>query len=137
MKVVFDTNIVASATFWRGKPFDCMVACAEGKCEAVVSPAILAEYHETIEELRADYSDRTPVEWADALAESALLVFPADRVRGVTSDPDDEMFLECALAGEVDYIVTGDKKHLLPVKEFEGVKIVDAAEFLQLVTKRS
>ena len=136
MKVVFDTNIVASATFWRGKPFDCMVAWAEGKCEAVVSPAVLAEYHETIEELRADYPDRTPVEWADALGESALLVFPADRVRGITSDPDDEMFLECALAGEVDYIVTGDKKHLLPVGEFEGVKIVDAAEFLKLVMKR-
>lgn len=135
MKVVFDTNIVASATFWRGKPFDCMVAWAEGKCEAVVSPAILAEYHETIEELRADYPSRTPVEWADALAESALLVFPADRVRGVTSDPDDEMFLECALAGEVDYIVTGDKKHLLPVREYEGIKIVDAAEFLSMVTK--
>ena len=136
MKVVFDTNIVASASFWRGKPFDCLVAWAEGKCEGVVSPAVLAEYHETIEELRLDYPDRAAAEWADALGESALLVFPSDRATGATPDPDDEMILECALAGEADYIVTGDKKHLLPLREYRGVQIINAAEFLQLVAKR-
>ncbi len=136
MKVVFDTNIVASASFWRGKPFDCLVAWAEGKCEAVVSPAVLAEYHETIEELRLDYSDRAAVEWADALGESALLVFPSDRATGATPDPDDEMILECALADEANYIVTGDKKHLLPLREYRGVQIVNAAEFLRLVAKK-
>ena len=49
MKVVFDTNVVASASFWRGPPFDCLAAWAQGRCEAVVSPALLAEYYETIE----------------------------------------------------------------------------------------
>ena len=111
MKAVFDTNVVASASFWRGKPFDCLAAWAEGQCEAVVSPALLAEYHETIEELRLDYPDQSPVEWAVALAESALLVFPTDRATGATHDPGDEMVLECAVAAEADYIVTGDKKH--------------------------
>ncbi len=135
MKVVFDTNIVASASFWRGKPFDCLTAWAEGKCEAVISPAVLAEYHETIEELRLDYPDRAAVEWADALGESALLVFPSDRATGATPDPDDEMILECAFAAEADYIVTGDKKHLLPLREYRGVQIVNAVEFLRLVAK--
>ncbi len=135
MKVVFDTNIVASASFWRGKPFDCLTAWAEGKCEAIISPAVLAEYHETIEELRLDYPDRAAVEWADALGESALLVFPSDRATGATPDPDDEMILECAFAAEADYIVTGDKKHLLPLREYRGVQIVNAVEFLRLVAK--
>ena len=97
----------------------------------VISPAVLAEYHETIEELRVDYPDRTSVEWADALGESALLVFPSDHATGATPDPSDEMILECALAGEADYIVTGDKKHLLPLREYCGVQIVNAAEFLR------
>jgi predicted nucleic acid-binding protein len=94
MKVVFDTNVVARVSFWRGKPCDCLAAWAEGQCEAVVSPALLAEYHETIEELRLEYPGQPPVEWADALAESAVLVFPTDRATGATHDPGDEMILE-------------------------------------------
>lgn len=133
MRVVFDTNVVASASFWRGKPFDCLTAWAQGKCEAIVSPALLAEYHETIEELSLRYTNRKPVEWADALAESALLVFPTDRATGATPDPDDEMILECALAGEADYIVTGDKKHLQALQEFQSIRIVSPADFLRIV----
>lgn len=136
MKVVFDTNVVASASFWRGNPFECLTAWAQSKCEAVVSPAMLAEYHETIEELSVRYAGRKPVEWADALGESALLVFPTDRATGATSDPDDEMILECALAGEVDYIVSGDKKHLLSLGEFRGIRIVSPAEFVRLLASK-
>ncbi len=131
MKVVFDTNVVASASFWRGKPFECLVAWAQGRCEGVISPALLAEYHETVEELRLEYPNRKPVEWADALGESALLVFPTDRLAGATPDPDDEMLLECALAADADYIVSGDKRHLLPLLEFEGIRIVNPADFLR------
>jgi putative PIN family toxin of toxin-antitoxin system len=129
--VVFDTNVVASASFWRGAPFDCLVAWAQGRCEAVVSPALLAEYHETIEELRLDYPQREPVEWVDALTESAELIFPTERATGATPDPGDEMVLECALAAEADYIVSGDKKHLLVLREFRGIRIVSPSDFLR------
>jgi uncharacterized protein len=131
MRVVFDTNVVASASFWRGTPFDCLAAWAKGRCEAVVSPALLAEYHETIEELRLEYPGKLFVAWADALAESAVLVFPSDRASGATSDPDDEMILECALAAEADCIVTGDKKHLLPLRQFRDIPIISPADFLR------
>ncbi len=131
MKVVFDTNVVASACFWRGTPFDCLAAWAQGRCEAVVSPELLAEYHETIEELRLEYPKRAPVEWVAALTESAELIFPTERATGATSDPADEMVLECALAAEADYIVTGDKKHLLPLREFRDIPIVNPADFLR------
>jgi putative PIN family toxin of toxin-antitoxin system len=131
VKVVFDTNVVASASFWRGAPFDCLAAWAQGRCEAVVSPALLAEYHETMEELRLDYPDRKCVGWSAALAESAELVFPVERATGATSDPDDEMILECALAAEADFIVSGDKKHLLALRQFQGIPIVSPAELLR------
>jgi putative PIN family toxin of toxin-antitoxin system len=121
VKVVFDTNVVASASFWRGAPFDCLAGWAQGRCEAVVSPALLAEYHETIEELRLDYPRREPVE----------LIFPTERATGATPDPGDEMVLECALAAEADYIVSGDKKHLLSLREFHGIRIVSPADFLR------
>jgi putative PIN family toxin of toxin-antitoxin system len=129
--VVFDTNVVASASFWRGAPSDCLAAWAQGRCEAVVSPALLAEYHETIEELRLDYPRREPVEWVDALTESAELIFPTERATGATPDPGDEMVLECALAAAADYIVSGDKKHLLALREFRGIQIVSPSDFLR------
>ena len=131
MKVVFDTNVVASATFWRGAPFNCLAAWAQGRCEAVVSPALLAEYHETIEELRRVYPDHAAVEWTEALTESATLVFPAERASGATPDPNDEMILECALAAEADAIVSGDKKHLLPLGRFRDIPILSPADFLR------
>jgi uncharacterized protein len=131
MKVVFDTNVVVSACFWRGSPFDCLTAWAQGRCEAFVSPALLAEYHETLEELRLEYPKRAPVAWVDALTESAELVFPTDRAKGATPDPNDEMILECALAAEADFIVSGDQKHLLALREFQGIPIISPADFLR------
>ncbi len=124
------------ASFWRGTPFDCLAAWAQGRCAAVVSPALLAEYHETLEELRLDYLKIKPVEWVAALTESSELVFPTDRATGATPNPADEMVLECALAGEADYIVSGDKKHLLPLREFQGIRIVSPAEFCRLASLR-
>ncbi len=131
MKVVFDTNVVASASFWRGTPFDCLAAWAQRRCEAVVSAALLAEYHETIEELRLDHPSRKCVEWVKALTESAKLVFPVERASGATPDPGDEMILECALAAEAGFIVSGDKKHLLALQQFQGIPIISPAEFLR------
>jgi putative PIN family toxin of toxin-antitoxin system len=131
VKIVFDTNVVASASFWRGAPFDCLAAWAQGRCEAVVSPALLAEYHEIIEELHLEYPRRTFVAWMQALTDSATLVFPTDRATGATADPDDEMILECALAAEADYIVSGDKKHLLALRQFRGIPILSPSDFLR------
>ena len=133
LRVLFDTNVVVSAAFWKGSPFRCLAAWAEGKCDAVISPQILAEYHETMEELRADYPEINPVEWVEALGEAAELVFPTHRATGATADPDDEKILEAALAAEVDCIVSGDKKHLLSLKEYEGIPILSPTEFLRRV----
>lgn len=133
MKVVFDTNVVASASFWQGAPFDCLAAWAEGRCEALVSPALLAEYHETMEELARDYPERSPVAWTEALTDAATLVFPNERATGATSDPNDEMILECALAGEADAIVTGDKRHLLPLRRFQGIPILCPSDFIRML----
>lgn len=133
MKVVFDTNVVASATFWRGAPFDCLSRWADGHCEAVVSPELLAEYHETIEELRLECPSHRHVDWAAALSEAATLVFPTERTEGATPDPGDEMILECGVAAEAQLIVTGDKKHLLPLKRFREIDIITPAEFLRRI----
>lgn len=137
MRAIFDTNVVASASFWRGAPFDCLAAWAQGRCEAAVSPELLAEYHEVMERLRRDYPGRAGVRWAEALTETAILVFPNQRAGGATPDPGDQKVLECALAAEADVIVTGDKRHLLPLKRFRDVEIVSPADFLRRLPPQS
>jgi uncharacterized protein len=134
VKVVVDTNVVASATFWRGTPFQCLAAWAHGRFEIVVSPALLAEYQETIEELHRVYSDRPTVAWTEALTDNATLVFPMERASGATPDPGDEMILECAVAAEADVIVSGDKKHLLTLRRFRGIPILSPADFLRMLS---
>jgi uncharacterized protein len=131
LRVVFDTNVVASASFWRGPPFDCLVSWTKGRCQAAVSPELLAEYHETMEKLRLSYPNHKCVPWAEALTESANLFFPVERARGETPDPGDEKVLECALAADAERIVTGDKKHLLPLRRFRGIEIVSPADFIR------
>jgi putative PIN family toxin of toxin-antitoxin system len=54
----------------------------------------------------------------------------------VQDDPDDNKFIECALEGKADYIVSGDT-HLLNLKEYEGMKIINASEFLTVFYKKS
>jgi predicted nucleic acid-binding protein len=49
----------------------------------------------------------------------------------VQDDPDDNKFIECALECRADYIVSGDT-HLLNLKEYEGIKIINAGEFLEV-----
>ena len=89
--------MVASASFWRGKPFDCLAAWARGHGQAFVSPQLLAEYGDTIEELAARYPGKPRVAWVESLTASAELVFPTERARGATPDPGDEMLLERGL----------------------------------------
>ena len=65
---------------------------------------------------------------------SFLRVVPiTNQLKVIASDPDDDMVLECAVAGKATHIVTGDKRHLLPLGMYQGIRIVCPAEFLQLV----
>ena len=61
---------------------------------------------------------------------SATLIIPNQTLSMTKKDEDDNRILECAVEGKVQYIVSGDKQHLLPLKEYQGVKILSAAEFL-------
>jgi putative PIN family toxin of toxin-antitoxin system len=131
MRVVFDTNVVVSACFWRGAPFECLAGWGQQRLVAAISPPLLVEYEETFEELLLDYGDRLHVDWVDLLRSGAEMVFPVERATGATADPFDEMVLECALAAGADVIVSGDKKHLLVLREFRGIPILSPGDFLR------
>ena len=86
MTVVLDTNIVASATFWRGKPARCLEAWALGRYELAVSHPILTEYEEVIARLGRRYPDRQSTDWLGAIRQAAHFYLP-DPLVASTADP--------------------------------------------------
>lgn len=59
------------------------------------------------------------------------LVVPAFTLAVITAKESDNWILECAVAGGADLIVTGDRKHLLPLGNYRGIAIVTPADFLR------
>ena len=129
MIVVLDTNIVASATYWRGKPAHCLEAWVNGKFDLAISHPILSEYEAIMVRLAVRYPKKEPAGWLGAIRQAGHLYLPAP-LAAVSSDPDDGMFIECAVAARADYLVTGDKGHLLVLKQAGGIPIIAASEFL-------
>ena len=70
-----------------------------------------------------------------AIQEHAFVTADTYRIEGVQNDPEDNMFLAAALEGEATHLVTGDEKHLLPLKQYHGVTIVRPALFLATLEK--
>jgi putative PIN family toxin of toxin-antitoxin system len=132
MIVVLDTNIVASATYWRGKPAHCLEAWVLGKYDLAISHPILTEYEEVIARLAIRYPAKPPTDWLSAIKQAGHLFLPLPRPAS-TADPDDEMFIECAAQARADYLVTGDKGHLLVLKAAAGIPIVAVSDFLRLI----
>jgi len=130
--VAFDTNIIFSAIGWKGRPYACLERARLGAAEGFTSQVLL-------EELAAKLRDKlafTEVQIADALADLLgflHVVAPAEQITAIAADPDDDRVLECASTAGADYIVTGDRRHLLPLGSFHGIAIISAAEFLALV----
>ena len=66
----------------------------------------------------------------------STIIEPTQKLDIVKEDPDDNIILECALEGNVDYIISQDN-HLLKLKEFKGIKIINPEEFLKIINSFS
>jgi putative PIN family toxin of toxin-antitoxin system len=128
---VFDTNILFSATGWRGNPFQCVERARAGEIQVVTCPELVEELAEKLE-LRLQFSAEQVAETlADYLGFLRVVKIPKV-LNAVPRDPEDNMVLECAVEGQAQYIVSGDND-LLVLKEFHSVQIVRASDFLKLL----
>ena len=128
---VFDTNILFSATGWRGNPFQCVERVRAGEIQAVTCPELVEELAEKLE-LRLHFSAEQVAETlADYLGFLRVVQIPKV-LNAVSRDPEDNMVLECAIEGQAQYVVSGDND-LLVLKEFRGIQIVRASDFLKVL----
>lgn len=128
---VFDTNILFSATGWRGNPFHCVERARVGEIQTVTCAELVDELAEKLA-LRLHFSHEQVAETlADYLGFMRVVQIPRV-LNAVARDPEDNMVLECAIEGQAQYVVSGDND-LLVLKEFRGIQIVRASDFVKVV----
>lgn len=126
---VFDTNILFSAVGWRGRPYHCVELARQGKIEAITCQELLDELAEKLEfKLMLSPSSVTDT-IADLLGFMRVVHIP-NTLKVIAADPDDDKVLECAVVGGATHIVSGDRRHLLPLGSYQGIPILTAADFL-------
>ena len=133
-KIVIDTNIYISAIFWGGKPRSVVDLGRNGQVSIFTSSQIEKEINKKLK-TKFGLSDE---EVAQILFDFSTFTLPIKASRKITvidDDPDDDKFIECAVASRAGFIVSGDK-HLLNLKEYKGIKIMKAADFLLLFLKK-
>lgn len=131
---VFDTNILFSASGWKGKPFQCVELARTGAVEGVTCRALLNELAEKLQTKLGFDSQQTVDAVADLL--TFLRMVPiTGQLKAILTDPDDDKVLECAVVASATHIVTGDRRHLLPLGTCQGIPIVTAAEFLTAISR--
>ena len=136
MRIVLDTNILISALVSdKGASAHILARCQAGELELLVSPDSLAELRRVLTypriRKRVKYSDEQIERFVAFLAQFAIVLTPPTAIRVVAADADDDKFVELALAGEAQYLVSGDD-HLLSIGQYQGIRILKPAAFLRL-----
>jgi len=133
MNVVLDANIFISAYIWHGNPETILDRIVVGKDALFFTDKIIGELDEIIKRPKfnrhkeqIDYIVGDIKKYGKKVA-----VSPKYRIKGVCRDPGDDKYIECALAAGADYIISGDRD-LLDIKEYGGVKIVNARDYLDI-----
>lgn len=91
---------------------------------------------ELTEKLRAklQFTDKQIADTVADLLGFLAFVTITHRLGVVATDPDDDKIIACAVAGSATHIVTGDKRHLLPLGQYQGITLLNAADFLAIAT---
>jgi putative PIN family toxin of toxin-antitoxin system len=139
IRAVVDTNIVISGVLTPGGTPAEVLRGAGVAFRLVWTPGIVAEclrvltYEKVARRLRAVRGEEAARALVGRLADGADLVAPEllPQLRAVKDDPSDDLFLATALAGGAPIVVSGDRRHLLSMREFAGVRIIDAATFAE------
>lgn len=128
MRVVLDTNVFVSAVL-GGKLGIVLDEWKVGKFTLIVTDSVAAEYIDVINRPKFKIPSDEIVGVTDYLLDTAEFVTSVEDIFAVTADPTDNKFLEAAIAGQVDLIVSGDN-HLLSLGTFREIPIINPRRFL-------
>ena len=137
MRVVLDTNIYVSALVSSsGVPAQIIELFQHGIIEVLTSEATIRELSRVLLypklKDRYGYSDQDIAAVINILRTDAIMIEPRETLNVVEDDETDNRFIELAVEGNAQYIVSGDK-HLHRVGVYKGLRIVTPATFVGLI----
>ena len=128
MRVFFDTNILLSAYYFRGKEREALQRIIDGKHDGFISLLVIDEIRLIMENKFRE--EKTNIQtYIEKLL--SILHLVEDTPAGLDSlDPSDDRILGAALMAKCDYLITGDKQ-LLKVKDFKNIVVISTRDFLE------
>ena len=129
MRVVLDTNVIVSGLNFPGNERLVLELAIRGRFELYLSSFILEEAAGVLVR-KFDWDEEHSAEALRALGNAATVIYPRRVPEVIEGGHPDNRILECAVEASADYLVTGDKRHLLPLGEHGGVRILNAPRFL-------
>lgn len=140
MRIVMDTNVWVSGLLWRGLPGDLLHLAETGQVEVCMAPSMLIELAEVLSYERLQLRLRElGLSIAEIISYVAGLVTILDVPEGepiVAADPDDDVFVHCAVVAGADCIVSGDR-HLVDLQEYAGIPILTVRQFFSEVFEQA
>ncbi|MBI3617427.1 MAG: putative toxin-antitoxin system toxin component, PIN family [Candidatus Omnitrophica bacterium] len=130
MRIILDTNVLASGLFFPGIPLKILKSINQGKYRIIASQEIVDEYKRTIDKL----ANRFP-NVINANTQLELIILSSDicqpqkLIEPVCADPDDDKFISCAIASKTKIVISGDK-HLLDVSGYKDIEVLTPRQFV-------
>ena len=135
MRVVLDTNVIVSGLNFPGNERLVLELALRGRFELCLSPFILEEAAGVLVR-KFDWTEERSSQALRALGDAATIVEPGRLPEVIEGGHADNRILECAVEVSADYLVTGDRRHLLPLEEYQGARILNAPRFLSFLGER-
>ncbi|MCY4583659.1 MAG: putative toxin-antitoxin system toxin component, PIN family [Chloroflexi bacterium] len=129
MRVVLDTNVIVSALNFPGNERLVLELGMRGRFELYLSPFILQEVAGVLVRKFGWDAERSS-QAQRSLTSAATVIEPPRLAEAIGGGHADNRVLDCAAAASADYLVTGDRRHLLPMGVHGGARIVNAPRFL-------
>ncbi|SPE62497.1 conserved hypothetical protein [Verrucomicrobia bacterium] len=128
-RAVIDTSVFVAALFWQGSARECLVRFARRQFQMFVTETVLREYAETAWQLKLrEHLAQNPQPWLNWISSRATVLATVSLTRQISSDPDDDKFIACALAARANYLVSRDR-HLLGLEKPFGITVLDDRGF--------
>ncbi len=130
MRVVIDTNIFVSS-FFGGNPRKIIDLWKKGEISLCLSRDVLDEYIDVLQRMGLG-DEKEMEELLSLFAKGINIIFTTKtpKIKAVQEDPEDDKFIECAMALKAEFIITGDKA-LRAIDEYMGIKILTPQQFLK------
>ncbi len=135
-RVVLDSNVIISGFLFGGSPARIIECVLAGRIACFTSLPILDEVRDVLQRPKFGLSPDQALTLIEELHDLCIIVSPSRRIRAVEADPADNAILECAVAADAEFVVSGDS-HLLDLGRWRHIRILSPPDALKTIEGQS